>query len=505
MGFIFRTCSWRRILLLLVVIGVCAVRIRLREIPLDRDEGEYAYAGQLILQGVPPYQLAYNMKLPGTYAVYAAVFAMFGESIQAIHLGLLLANLATIVLVACIGKHLFGSNGGLCSGVVYAVLSCTPNVLGLAGNASHFVVLAAILGLWLLLEARESSKWLLGASGFFMGTAFVMKQPGAAFGVFGLFYLIAKRARLAAISVYLAAAVLPIALTCLILWRAGTFATFWFWTVSYGSQYGTIITPEAGLLKLLGMLPEVVGPSILLWIIAAAGLMFTSHRSLLAGWLLASGAAVSAGLYFRSHYFVMLLPALAFLCGAALTGLIGRGRRQSAVAVAVVTVACALPIVYYAAYLFRFSPQQAVLATYGQNPFPEAITLAHYLREHSSPNAKIAILGSEPEIYFYSRRHSATGYIYMYGLMEAQAYAPQMQDEMVQEIEAAQPEYLVYVTSPLSWLQENHSDRHILTWAKHFVAERYDLIDFPETTGKFLLYRLNTQPSLRSTLSRTPL
>jgi len=144
MGFLFRTCSWRRILLLLVIIGVCAVRIRLREIPLDRDEGEYAYAGQLILQGVPPYQLAYNMKLPGTYAVYAAVFAMFGESIQAIHLGLLLANLATIVLVACIGKHLFGSNGGLCSGVVYAVLACTPNVLGLAGNASHFVVLAAM-------------------------------------------------------------------------------------------------------------------------------------------------------------------------------------------------------------------------------------------------------------------------------------------------------------------------------------------------------------------------
>lgn len=36
--------------------------------PLERDEGEYAYAGQLMLQGIPPYQLAYNMKLPGTYA-----------------------------------------------------------------------------------------------------------------------------------------------------------------------------------------------------------------------------------------------------------------------------------------------------------------------------------------------------------------------------------------------------------------------------------------------------
>jgi len=43
------------------------VRIRLLGIPLERDEGEYAYAGQLFLQGIPPYKLAYSMKLPGTY------------------------------------------------------------------------------------------------------------------------------------------------------------------------------------------------------------------------------------------------------------------------------------------------------------------------------------------------------------------------------------------------------------------------------------------------------
>ena len=45
---------------------VIAIRIRLLGIPLERDEGEYAYAGQLMLQGIPPYKLAYNMKFPGT-------------------------------------------------------------------------------------------------------------------------------------------------------------------------------------------------------------------------------------------------------------------------------------------------------------------------------------------------------------------------------------------------------------------------------------------------------
>jgi hypothetical protein len=54
--------------LAIIVFGlVLAIRIRLLGIPLERDEGEYAYAGQLTLQGIPPYKLAYSMKFPGTF------------------------------------------------------------------------------------------------------------------------------------------------------------------------------------------------------------------------------------------------------------------------------------------------------------------------------------------------------------------------------------------------------------------------------------------------------
>ena len=85
--------------LAVIVFGfVLAIRIRLLGIPLERDEGEYAYAGQLMLQGIPPYKLAYNMKFPGTYAAYAAIMSIFGQTIFAIHLGLLLVNAITIAL-----------------------------------------------------------------------------------------------------------------------------------------------------------------------------------------------------------------------------------------------------------------------------------------------------------------------------------------------------------------------------------------------------------------------
>jgi hypothetical protein len=43
---------------------VMTIRIRLLGIPLERGKGEYAYAGLLMLQGIPPYKAAYNMKFP---------------------------------------------------------------------------------------------------------------------------------------------------------------------------------------------------------------------------------------------------------------------------------------------------------------------------------------------------------------------------------------------------------------------------------------------------------
>lgn len=71
---------WVRWLVVATILLVALVRLRLLNLPLERDEGEYAYAGQLMLQGVPPYQLAGNMKFPGTYAAYAIIMAGFGQT-----------------------------------------------------------------------------------------------------------------------------------------------------------------------------------------------------------------------------------------------------------------------------------------------------------------------------------------------------------------------------------------------------------------------------------------
>src|SRR5690242_16184890 len=101
---------WQWFVLVAVVFGLTLLtRIRLLGIPLERDEGEYAYAGQLMLQGIPPYKLAYNMKFPGVYASYAAIMSVFGQTIWGIHLGLLLINAASVALLFLLGRRLLNN------------------------------------------------------------------------------------------------------------------------------------------------------------------------------------------------------------------------------------------------------------------------------------------------------------------------------------------------------------------------------------------------------------
>ena len=83
---------WAWLVLLAIVLLSAVMRYGLLDVPLERDEGEYAYAGQLILQGVPPYQQLFNMKLPGIYAAYAGLLAVFGQTHTGIHIGLLFFN-----------------------------------------------------------------------------------------------------------------------------------------------------------------------------------------------------------------------------------------------------------------------------------------------------------------------------------------------------------------------------------------------------------------------------
>ena len=618
----------------LTLLFVLVVRVRLREMPIERDEGEYAYAGQLILQGVPPYKEAYNMKLPGTYAAYAVIMAVFGQSPAGIHLGLALVNAASIVLVFRLGRRLLDDAAGVAAAVAFALLSLSPSVLGLAAHATHFVVLAALSGTWLLLKALDrpppvqsqetgnssqnpasslqphatrttqhapprgsefdvqGSKFdvrrstlpallpqpstrdyrLLAASGLLFGLAFLMKQHGLFFGLFGALYLLwvrggqwlaasgvrtqqpgvrslrertgfaptnpASRAALArlirGLGCFALGWLLPCGLTCLVLWWAGVLPQFVFWTLTYAVKYASAISLVNGPDMLRAALHVVIGPNLVFWVLPWIGALVMwweerfearkdksksevpsprskvqSPRSELEGQqagarhssfvnrkfpipcprffltalLFCSLASASVGLYFREHYFITVLPVLALLTGVAVSRALHLLKHDQTIELFLALLILGMFVIAVGAALIGHGPvwlalpqAQAMRSVFGSTLFAETARAADYLKSHTTRDARVAVLGSEPEIYFLSRRRSASGHIYMYPLMEEHPYALKMQEEMIREIERARPEYMIYIDDEFSWLPRPHSQQRIFDWWKAYWAANLDLV-----------------------------
>lgn len=516
------------LVLTLVVLGIVTyVRLRLLSTPLERDEGEYAYAGQLMLQGVPPYQDLYSMKWPGTFGAYALIMGAFGQSNAAIHFGLLLVTLGTAVLLFLLTRNIYGPLAGAVAAATYAMLSILPASFGLAAHATHFIVLPALGGLLLIQKAgdrlRAKDDVALGASpvrmtsgdaprgvssgsggetspqlaggtpavrlflgGALLGLATLMKQAGAAFGLFAGFWVLWRELtgadrnwrRLAIQVAWLSAGFcLPLLATGLLLAGLGVFQHFWQWTFEYARAYVGLNSWTEGLQRLeingLRLVRQAPG----LWALAAAGLIALFGRRDLQAWrawglafLLCSFLAACPGGYFRGHYFLVLFPALGFMAGVAVEAGVRWLRERG--------LACywtALPLVLFGIaagwclcisrmVYFKSSPEQVCRAIYGANPFPEAVEIGRYLETNCPANARVAVIGSEPEIYFYSHRRSATGYVYTYPLLERQPYAAAMQAEMIQELTKAAPAYFVFVSHPSSWLPQTNSDFTIMEW-----------------------------------------
>lgn len=494
-------------LLLLIIAFFGFIRYRLRAMPLERDEGEYAYGGQLILHGFPLYDLVYTVKLPGTHAAYAVLFAVLGQSQGQIHVGLIFVNAATTLLIFLLCARLFGLWAALVAAATYALLSTGSAVDGFAAHATHFVVLFALAGAWLLLKAMEADKkWLFFCSGLLLGFAFLMKQPGICFLLWAILYLAWKKVKrsiswsnlVLQVGAVLLGGVLPFALTCLLVWRSGTFQKFWFWTFLYAREYGTNVTLAEGVTFFKRESIHALEPAVWVWVIALVGLttFLWSSRARAYAFLtisfgLFSFLALSAGLYFRPHYFILFLPAASLLTGLAVS--CGTEALQnwkpspvlSAIPAFVFALAFCITVYHQRAFFFQLNAVQACNKTYSPNPFPEALEISHYINRTFPEPAEIAVIGSEPEVYFYTRRRSATGYIYMYPLLERQRYAVPMQKEMEAEIERSRPEIVVLVNNPKSWVAWTNisSPDEILSWANTYISEHYTVVGLAETDG----------------------
>jgi 4-amino-4-deoxy-L-arabinose transferase-like glycosyltransferase len=475
---------------------IAAVRIRLLEVPLDRDEGEYAYVGQQLLQGVPPFASIYHVKLPGIYAVYAATLGLFGETVAGVRIGLLVVNLASSAVLFAIARRFFAPLASALSAASFALLTLGQELDGFSANAEHFVLLPALLGLLALLAApgARRERGLVFLAGLGLGIATLIKQQGLFFvlagAAYGLAFAWTERPRRLARRLwdggaYAVGATLPFLALCAGFAALGLFGRFWWWTVYYPQRYISEISwadgwgnfwlsfhPAGEELGVTGAYAPLLAFAALggIWLVGSG-----RRRALafLASLGLFSALAVAAGLHFFPHYYLLATPAVALAVGAGAEAL--RVWRGPALALVVVVALLGFAIERQRAYLFTRDPILVSRTSFAANPFPESVEIARYLEAHTEPGDRIAVLGSEPQLYFLSKRRAATGYVYTYEMMREHPHVRELQTEMIEEIESAEPRYVVMVNILASWqpARLENPDRFLLDWAGRFLREHY--------------------------------
>jgi hypothetical protein len=145
-------------------------------------------------------------------------------------------------------------------------------------------------------------------------------------------------------------------------------------------------------------------------------------------------------------------------------------------------VANALFFIFYDYHSFFIqTPEQISEVMYPGAPFAISSRVASFIQSHSKPGDRICMVGVEPQLFFLSQRRSASGYIYIYPLLENQKYNTIMTDEFIAQSESRKPAILVYTSVSIFDPNYTQHDR-LLNWFNNFKSN-YKLIAISTATG----------------------
>jgi len=476
------------------------IHIKLMRFPLVRDEGEFAYIASLILSGSDLYDFAYNYKLPGVSAIYSLFMLLFGENLLAVRIAGAIVNLLGVFTIYKLAKKLFNKDIAAYTALSYSLLSDDFSVIGYSAMSEQFVNLFIISGFLALLKAINTSKMVhFFFAGFLAGLVFTMKQsalfltmvPVLFFGYHNLFANKENNQKFFQKLVSLLSGIaLPYLIIVLIVLKQGTVELFYKWTLIYPSSYSKIISIDEATGIFIKSLRYVTNHYIEIWAFSLIGFFIflfskfsVSKKFLIILFGFFGFVSVSAGFYFRYHYFIMILPLIAISFGFFFNSIIKSTAKFNQTFKSILLV---LIVLISGSYIFnktkiyfKHDTKTLVRKFEGRNPYYEAMIVSDSLNSILKPDDKLAILGSEAEIYFYTKAKPATGYLFTYELVKPHKYNLQMQKEMIGEIEKNRPKAIVYANIRTSWLIYNDVPMEIFSWLDEYLKqyEKIGVID----------------------------
>jgi hypothetical protein len=498
---------------------ICAAALLLRypvaDLPLERDEGEYAYIAQRWLHGEVPYRDAFDQKPPGVFVVYALIESTIGVTPTALHWGAQIYTLAPLIVIAIIGRWFVNERTGLLAALFAAYMTVDVCVLGNAANTEMFMILPLAGGFLCTVLALDSGQlgWAV-AAGVLSCLAMQFKQVALQNAVYnGLLLLALGRPRLRLCVAFAFGGVVALAPTVLYFWSIGALHDFYDCVVGHNLAYAQRVPLEDYPVWFWYNFSYILDKWWLIFSFAVLGLVLRSPvgkgplrpRLILGSWLLFSFLGVCTGGYFRNHYFFQIIPAIAVLAGRGLALLAAwlPPSRSAVVAWSAAAVAIALGIFVAPnagmapdksatarlsvdvtaapTYYMPGNPIQKVDWIYGNCPFGESIAVADYVRSHSNPDESIFVYGSEPQIPYYAARKSASRYIFVYPLMTPFPDTRDRQAGVLDEVHRNRPRYIVVAKQESSFFDDDLTPHLLQEGLTELLNRDYRLVGFTDT------------------------
>lgn len=439
-----------KVVVILAVIAMAFAvyaRIVLSGMPFERDEGGFAYIAQQLWQGGLLYTQLPDSKPPLLYLIYALFVSLPFDPVTAVHAGAMIFHFTAMLVLWKWASNYMPSAWSFLLTACCSLYCISWQVAGFAAHATQLLLLPALAGCYLLRHNPNESLRQTAFAGLLFGLAFCIKQQAFFLPAGGaiLIWLTFERQQIKhSLTLFLTAA-LPF-LCCLVWFAAkGRFGDFW--ENVFVEPAGQAIGFQEKLKLLTTHLELVCRHWWLFWGLALAGFfrMLRSgdgfQKSIVWFFILSLVGVVSAGPAYP-HYFVLCLPWLAWGFITSAGWLVDKWRYTG---ILVVFTALFLPIVLQTQYWFAPDYRDIERKVYGMNPFPEMQSIGSKLRNEliKSGNEKVAVVGSEPELYVYTGKTSPLKYIYHYGLLQGGETAVAKQQKYLSDWNAAQPEWVI--------------------------------------------------------------
>ena len=448
------------------------------------DESYYGIIANDTLDGGTFYRTAVDTKPPGIYYIYLAVFKVAGKNnLLAVHILAILVVVATALMLRRIGARVADDWAGAWSGIGYALFVHTyrPGDT-LVANTEIFASLALALSVLAFLQFGRKVGWgWMLLSGALVGVATLIRQPSAVTLAAMLAYLVylwlIPRTQslgrvLAAGSGIVTGFIAVIAgLALYYVWQ-GNLLDAYHWAWAFAIRYVESETTFPYVLhRLVTVHLAVMLAWGLLWYFGIRQVIDTlrsfrrrtalpTENVLIILWLVLSYLAIFIGWRFPGHYHLAVLPPLSILAGHAFSRFVAEQRRSPQprwrwIRAGIIGAAI-LPAIGFLVGAF-------VVRTQTLNFLP----IVQHIVAKTSPNDRIFVWGSLPQLYSFSGRRMATRFVSCSHLIGAYASRPREETdkgksllpgmwEMFQADWEAHPPVLIIDTSPLGHFWEAH-------------------------------------------------